>query len=592
MRFLLPILAVLALALPALGVKRPEPDLPKPPPQPVPQKVTVARGARVEITLRVYERLAPGVQFQIRSKPDWGKMSAPKPAPLNTATVTYEPPADLTVKADKFLYASQTPAGVSAPAEVTISITDEPAKLAVPDELKFEPLRAGQTSRQNFTIQNEGGSLAEGEVQVDPPWKLLDHPSYSLGKGQSREFTIIFAPTEGGKVKREIRYTSQRDRVTTLVGEAVFPLSVLPARLELTREQGQTTRSGAVEIRNETDDAQTVKVRASPRLKVPAGVEIPAHGSAPLIFSLPPEDVAEVEETVKLNGDGIELSLPVVAPAVPAVLQADPKPVRVTGAAPGRVTVKNAGGANGYWEIAATAPFVLEAKELRLTRRQEVAVFVHLDPANPGRFAGELRFMGEQQTVIVPLDGEVTAGSSVVAMPKPAPPAPRPSSAAMSRPISYENPAPARAAEPERRPAADPSTLTGIPIPAVKDGVVTLEWQASLDEGQPVKAELRRFSLEGKKKLHIDWLELRDARISSDKAVTRAELHHLPEGQLSVVRFSALDAGSKTWRPLFQVPIAVPVPEPSAWRSRGALLTLVLLGAGCYFIYQRLRRRS
>jgi hypothetical protein len=584
-RFLLSILAVLALAIPPAEAKRPEPDLPKPPPQPVPQKVAVARGGKVEITLRVYERLPPGVQFQIRTKPDWGKLTAPKPAQPNTATVTYEPPADLTVKGDKFLYASQTPVGVSAPAEVTITITDEPARLAVPDELKFEPLRAGQTSRQGFTIKNEGGSLAEGELEVDPPWKLLDHPGYSLGEGQQREFTVIFAPTEGGRVKREIRYTSQRDRVTTLIGEAVFPLSVLPARLELTREQGQTTRSGAVEIRNETDETQSVKVRASIRWKVPASVEIAAHSSAPLIFSLPPDDVQEVQETVKLTGDGIEISLPIVAPAVPAVLQADSKPARVTGSAPARVPVKNAGGANGYWDVTATPPFVLEVKELRLTPRQEAAVFVHLDPATPGHFPGELRFTGEHQTVIVPLDGEVAAGLPAAPMPKPAAPPPRRSAA----PVSYSDPAPARPAAPERKPAADPDTLTGVPIPVVKDGVATLEWPSSLNEGQPVKAELRRFSMEGKKKLRIDWLELRDARITTGPAVTRAELHHLPQGQLSVVRFSALDPATKTARLLFQIPVVVPIPEPSSWLSSGALLTLLLLAAAGFFLYQRTR---
>lgn len=596
-RSLLPILAILALALPGLGAKKKEePELPKPPPQPVPQKVTVARRGKVEITLRVYERPPGTVQYQIRSKPDWGKLTAPKAAGRDAATVTYEPPADLTVKSDKFLYASRTPAGVSAPAEVSITITDEPARLVIPDELTFEPLRAGQTASQRITIKNEGGSVAEGEVQVDAPWKIREHRGYSLEHGQEREFTVIFAPTEGGKFKREIRYTSHRARITTLIGEAIFPLSFTPKKLELTREPNQTARSGAVEVRNETDEAHTLQVRASTRWKVPATIDVPANSSAPFILSLPHDDLEPVKESVKLSGAGLELELPVEAPRVPAVLHAPQKEVSFTGAGPVQVPVRNAGGTSGYWEASVKAPFAVDVKEVRLAARQQGAVTLRVEAEKPGRYSGELRLIGEHQTVTVPMDALVTgvAPGPRPESPRSAPPPAR--SSASARSSAPASPPPTdfpTAAEPDRAPAPprDPTTMVGVPFPTVKGGVVTLEWAAAISDGQPIRAELRQMVRETKKKMRTEWHELRDVQVATANGRTRVELRRLPPGQMHIVRFSALDPANRSWRPLFQVPVTIPPAEGGTWLNRWFFLTLGAVAGIALLVWQRVRRR-
>src|SRR5579862_2467056 len=202
-------------------------------PQPVPITVDVRRGESVTITFRIYGKRTEDVRFKIRSQPQLGKLSGVTPTGRDTATIVYRNSGDVTHLHDSFTYAAQTSDGVSGPAEVTINVLEDPPILAIPDEINFGNVLAGGTSQREFTVENRGGGLVEGNIEADLPWRIDGNNAYRLGHGESQSFTVTLATQEGRALRGEIRYSSHADRVTTLKAASTLPFTVAQKDLEL-----------------------------------------------------------------------------------------------------------------------------------------------------------------------------------------------------------------------------------------------------------------------------------------------------------------------------------------------------------------------
>jgi hypothetical protein len=86
----------------------------------MPQKVTVPRGRKIDIPLRIYGRQREQLRYLIKAPPVHGKLSEPRAIERESSIVTYEPP-DLAVTSERSTFSVQISAGVSARVEVAIA---------------------------------------------------------------------------------------------------------------------------------------------------------------------------------------------------------------------------------------------------------------------------------------------------------------------------------------------------------------------------------------------------------------------------------------------------------------------------------------
>jgi hypothetical protein len=296
---------------------------PNPPPEPNPVQIEVARGHTVEITLSAYSLTSPIIRFRIRRLPKGGKLSAPRMTGDTTGLVRYTPPAGYGAGRDSFSYQVQSSAGFSAPADVQITITDTDPQLITPGDLEFGHVLVGGSATRDITVQNIGGGLAEGTVQVPDPWVITGDSNYSLPGGQKQTFTILFAPTKISSFTGDIEYTGNPDRATDMNGEAVGPIGLPDGPIEMT--QSGAMRSATVEIENRTNKTQTLKITPGTRLDSATSIDVPANKSAPLDVRAKGGD-GELTDHLVIEGQGIKADLQVHAAALASNAVPTPEP--------------------------------------------------------------------------------------------------------------------------------------------------------------------------------------------------------------------------------------------------------------------------
>ena len=102
-----------------------------------------------------------------------------------------------------------------------------------PDSLDFGELLVGETAELVFEIENEGGGTLSGSVQVEcDEFSLLGDPTYSLGPGASKQFTVQFHPTTSGAPRCLLATGTLCDSLP-LIGSAVVPPTCVVEPTEL-----------------------------------------------------------------------------------------------------------------------------------------------------------------------------------------------------------------------------------------------------------------------------------------------------------------------------------------------------------------------
>jgi hypothetical protein len=304
MRTLLAWALLAILALPCLGAHDdPFPsDQPAPPPEANPVTIEVPRGGPVLITLSAYSLTSPIIRYRIRRAPHFGKVGIPKIVSADTAVVSYTPAAGAGPGWDSFVYAIQSDAGVSAPVEVQIKITDTDPHLITPGDLEFGQVLPGQTEERQLPVQNIGGGLAEGIVQVPAPWSVKGDPSYQLTGGAQETFTVVFQPTDVQTYTGDIEYTGNLERATDLNGECVAPIAITTGTVELVG--AGAIRIGTIQILNRTGTAKALNAKAGPALDVDAAVNVPANSTG--VIEVRAAGTAEINDTVTVTGEGFQ----------------------------------------------------------------------------------------------------------------------------------------------------------------------------------------------------------------------------------------------------------------------------------------------
>jgi hypothetical protein len=570
--------------------------LPVPPPQPVAQEVSVQRGGQIDIKLRIYGGRTENLRYLIRGGPEQGKLTEPRVVSQESSVVTYRPPADLAVTSDKFLYAVQNTAGVSAPVEVKIKIIDEAAHLVVPETVEFAPLLAGTAAFKEIEISNIGGGLSDGEVKVPAPWRVEGPPTYKLAAGARQKFLIFFEPKEAGVFHGEIRYTSQIDHATTLRGSSEAAIGVEPLELSLEAPSGEAKRAGRLALSNNTETAQELTIRSGKRLHTVATLSIPPGQKADIVVAGDEADLSAIQDQLNISGAGIELKVPVRAATVGGVLKISPEAlqfpkVRQGKPASGVVSVENAGGTSGSWKSEAEPPFAAEPGSLHLDPREKREVRVSLLANDLGPVRGLLRFTGEGQTREVRLEAEVVSARGAAA----------PSTAGASAPPSaraVENGShQSDLADAANAAAADARLGTllylrdNVTVTHITPTAATVEWPSSLGDAKAFRLEARNLGLDDQGHLRTSWQVPQAVRIREDGGRVFAEIHNLLPGSHHTVRVVPVNGGGEAGDALFITQFETLPAKGAGGRitpfSVGVfLLALLALGA---FVWQRVR---
>jgi hypothetical protein len=581
------------LAFAAEKKRKDEPKLPIPPPQPVAQELTVRRGETLEIRLSIHGRKYQDLKYLIRTKPEKGKLTEPKPVTQEASVVVYTPPANVEVKRDHFAYAVQNVDGVSAPAEVGITIVDEAARLIVPDLMEFAPLLAGGASFKEMELTNFGGSIAVGEVQAPAPWRIEGPSAYRLGAGAKQKFFVFFEPKAAGVFRGEIRYTSHLDRVTTLRGIGEAAIAVVPVELRLQAATGSTTRSGQLELTNNTAGEQALKFSGGARLRVPAPLTLAAGAKQTVTVSIDEGEPGVANETLTIDGTGTQVLVPIRAKAVGPVLKVARDlvtfaPVKQGQPASVELTVENPGGTEGSWKASVELPFQAQPASFRLQPRERKDVKIVINAQEAGTYRSWIRFEGEQQTHETRLEAEVTSPDST------APAEARPATA-RATPQATPDPAVSREAKAtDARISALMYLRDNVKIRNIVQDGATIDFPRALTSASTCRVELRSTRIDDQGKLRVDWLQppISNVKVAGDRFF--AELRGMRPGTMNTVRISPVLDSGEPGEPIFITQFLTLPPRAAAFRITGfrvGIFLLIALAAAAY-AWQRVRAQG
>jgi hypothetical protein len=359
--------------------------------------------------------------------------------------------------------------------------------------------------------------------------------------------------------RREVRYTSHRDRTTLLRGEARAAIAAEPTTVELRHEPGNPARQGVFHISNHTSEDQVVTLVALERLQGPTSVTVPAGDRVPVSLSTAPADVAPLREEVRLAGASMELRVPVRAAAVAPIIRSTATEIDFGQAAAGQPTralieVENAGGTEGFWRVEAPAPVIAEPAEARLAPGAKRKIGLTLLSPEPGQFRSLVTLRGEGQSMAIPFQALVTSTSA------PPPRAIRASARASQIPRHVESGSRERSRDDAEDEPASSGTAASMPVPNVRlakigrDHVV-LEWPAAISQAKEFRVEARHLSRDANRELKIEWVEHRAMRIRADGNKVRAEITNLQPGSGNTFRVIPVTAGAGAAEiePLFSV---------------------------------------
>lgn len=549
------------------------------PPQALPARVRLERGATATIRLRGRQSGNGELSFAIDEKPKHGRLGELTAAGADGVTVTYTNDG-ASLAADSFTYTVTTLSGRSSvPAAVRIEVVEPAARLEVPESLDFGQTMAGKTITREATFANRGGGEITGKLTVSSPWELATQ-SVRLGPGATQTVPIIFRPTEARWFVGQLTLADNHGVETTvpLTGNGLAPISIDPERLRLSvPADPKEARAGTVTLRNETEADIALKTKPPRTLECAEEITVPARETAELNVKAAGYFPLAIEDAVELIAPGFRARFAVEARALPAKVHwTNPgglafPPNRPGQRATARAGLRNDGGMEATVQLRIVEPFrIVGATTLKLPPQREVEVALEASSNAAGQFAANLEAWSGNTTVVLPVTArfslEDPAAKPIIRHSEPITPA-----AATSR-------APEQA---ENAPEATASPVPSAEIQArwLSRNEAELQWLAP-PTGLPAayRIDERKLSLDSKDELHIDWQPLADAQISLGEGRRfSAQLRGLSPRTLHVLRIAMLDGkGALTGE---SPPIALPFTSTVPAHSTHAVLSIVLVAA-------------
>ncbi|MDB6175601.1 MAG: Fibronectin type domain protein [Chthoniobacteraceae bacterium] len=516
------------------------PELPKAPPQPVSPIVRVKRGESVEIPLKIYGTRSQTLDFLIRVPPQTGKLSEIKRIAQEAGSITYTPSKDLIVKRDKFSYAVRSNEGVSAAVEVAITILDTDPDLFAPETTDFGRTLSGEQVTRNVEITNRGGGIAEGNLEVEPPWQIDGPLHYRLNAGTKSSIKLIFSPKSVGSARGLLRYGPETQCVTALTGESLPPISILPAKLLLKQSEGEKgVRSATLEIFNNTASEQTITPLEDDRFIFSSAATIKPLSEGSIHVETVEANLAALDGEIRLHSTAGEISVPVHGDAVPPILQITRESVNFGaipfgGNAREQFGIKNRGGTSTTVTMEIAAPYFLQQPAITLSPGEQKELTIGLLTANPGSYRSTLLIRARSLANLeIPVTAQIAQAVGFATPSR----TERPVLVAASRP---------RVIAANRHEEIASASTEGLPLQLAQIVELTptmaiLDWVEPNPGTVHSKIEVRQLSLEGGQ-LKLDWKEMGSFVPEFKNGRMKGTLTRLEPGALYTIRIRAIKA--------------------------------------------------
>lgn len=521
------------------------------------------------IPLGIHGSRGGQLEFLIRSSPKLGGLSEVAVTGINSASVSYT--AGNQPGVDRFTYAVRSAEGVSAPGIVTVTISEPvvlPAQLTLPERLEFPTVVAGQRSSAVLEIKNTGGTTAEGDITVPPPWVIEEGGRYRVVAGGTFRATIAFTPEKTGPASADAVVSGTPARMVTLSGEAVEPLAFSPATLELQASPGNQTRKAVLKIANRTDEERVVSLGPDKRLITGQTVTIRAKGSAEIPVFADANETGAFDAKLQLASDKWSAAVPVHAAAMGAVLQITAVEVprqSIAGQPAEAVLVVSNSGATDASIVARAGPAIeTPGGQIRVEAGKSATVNVRIPRPRAGDFSGEVTIEGAGQK----LSHVIAFAVAEKAAPEPAP-AVRPKA---DPPPGVKPVAPAPGPPPLKSvTAAEHPNGRGRLGRAVSPTTAVIEWPATFGATKGLALQRRVASLGKGGAISESWVAGPPVVFKEEGGKIRAEISKLEPGQLQALR--VVGSGGAA---LLTVSFTTPHKQPLidiGWRG----ITLILL---------------
>ncbi len=328
-RTVLVILAALTSAAPDLGAQiGPDASLGKPGPQD--QLIEAVRGEPINIVLNNESKNARArIDFVLKDQPLYGELlSLPQIDPRNPsqAIITYRSDPDSAAEADTFTwYSRYAPNGYySAPARVTIKLSDPAPVLEVSEQVYFGKTVVGQESVREAHVANVGNATFDKILEIKPPWRIIapEDGRLTLKPGEQRMLELGFQPTGQGSSVFELSLVSGKSGTILLNGEGYLPFKAEPEAITLDYQATTRTRSANLTLYGLSPEDVIVSVHTDGRLSSTTGnrLMVQAGGKHEFQLSLPEKDAKAYDGFITLVTEGYSRQIKVSAAVSPAFI--------------------------------------------------------------------------------------------------------------------------------------------------------------------------------------------------------------------------------------------------------------------------------
>ncbi len=576
------------MAMPEIGrakEKDPLAKLTPPPPVPLGNQASMYTGRSIDIPLKAVWRNPTQIRFLIRTQPKHGVLGEIRITSPNTAVVTYTHNGHDGAGLDSFTFAGQglgTP--VSAPGKVSIIISEEPSSLVVPVEVDFGTVLVGESVTKEIPLDNTGGGIVSGTVEVPPSWKIAGDgsPKYSVIHGQTNSLRLTFSPTDDRSYEEKLRFSHQHTLSVNLVGKGQAPLAFEPdGQLELT---GSPVRSGTILVRNTTGQERTLSITTPEKIIGPETVKIPAGEEVPVVLKTDAKFKSGTNGMLRLESGSYKHSIPVHLFAMSPVLKVEPAERiafgKVTAGEHYRASLKvsNDGGSDARLRIA-TPKFLVVTPDPAtaiLSPGENRTFEVSFDPQGSGNYAENI---------------SVTSGAGnplVLAV-----------TATINNPLASASRAPANASVPLPTPTPEgPKEAVYNDIPPIKEiralkttpHSVQLMWKKPAKNAVEYLIEMRSLQSVPNGPAVAKWEPWPFVSYREENGVVIADIANLQPRTINFLRVSSLDVMESASAPSPTARIVSPA-APN-YHTRTILGLLIGLGAVLFFAWRYFRKRQ
>ena len=554
-----------------------------PPPMAQPQSLSVFRGRSVEIPLQAQGRAPGQLKFLIRSRPSKGRLGEMRITGPKTAVVTYAHD-DESEGSDSFTFAVQAvDSPVSAPAAITITVSEEPPALSVVRSIDFGSILVGEMREEQITLRNIGGGVLEGRMDATPPWKILGAAEYRLGRDQEMKVLVVCAPDEEQNYSGKLFFSHDTRSAVELSARAESPFEFEPSReVELASREGDTARFGDVLIRNRTSRDRTVEISVPTEITSPERITVPAGGEVSIPLKTHPAFLGASEGVLGFESEGFRHGIPLRVFALQPLLRIEPREGLDFGSIEpnkrytGSLRVKNEGGTAARLEATTPNDILLRPDpNTAVLQPGETRIFeVALQSSSIGDYRSQILIdAGTGKPFSIDVAGRIAAQ----------PPEVRKIPTASLDPASREPP-PVEP-EPDASVSAVPP-VTEIKVLKASNRIFEIGWKKPAAD--PVTWVIQQHQFEMGEPPTLVWRDLRNIKLSEENGMAVARFENLAPGQVWLLRIVSVDEQGRRSAPspTFRLLSAPPKPFPSLWW----LAALLAVGAAAMG-WMKIRKR-